>query len=443
MPRPASAQGVPPAETETAPAAGTGPAEPAPASEPAPPAQAPASPAAIEKDAPKAPPPAKADLPPEPPKKKHWYESLSVRGYVQFRYNRFPTFDTNDDLINQQGDRYIGEGSGIGIRRARLILSGDVHDHVYVYVQPDFASTAGSQSHVAVLRDWYADVAFDDAKTFRARVGQSKVPFGFENLQSSQNRLPLDRNDALNSAVKDERDLGVFFYWAPAHIRDRFKHLVSSGLKGSGDYGVAAFGVYNGQTANQLDRNDNLHVVARLTWPFQFGKQFVEIGGGAYHGKYRVAVEDQGTTVYTTTSPTNDIVDQRAFGTVVVYPQPLGFVAEYNVGNGPQLGVNNPTVVGSRPLHGGYAQAMVKIDDVLGTVALIPYARATQYEGGKKFVTNAPRYDVKELELGVEWQIWPALETVVAYSFVDRTSDRYPYRQESGQLLRLQVQANF
>jgi phosphate-selective porin len=37
-----------------------------------------------------------------------------------------------------------------------------------------------------------------DTKKFRLRVGQSKVPFGFENLQSSQNRLTLDRNDALN-----------------------------------------------------------------------------------------------------------------------------------------------------------------------------------------------------------------------------------------------------
>jgi hypothetical protein len=83
---------------------------------------------------------------------------------------------------------------------------------------------------------------------FRLRVGQSKVPFGFENLQSSQNRLTLDRNDAL-SAVANERDLGAFFYWAPSKIRERFAMLVKDGYKGSGDYGVFAFGVYNGQTS--------------------------------------------------------------------------------------------------------------------------------------------------------------------------------------------------
>jgi hypothetical protein len=60
--------------------------------------------------------------------------------------------------------------------------------------------------------------------------------------------LTLDRNDALNSAVANERDLGAFFYWAPSKIRERFAMLVKDGYKGSGDYGVFAFGVYNGQT---------------------------------------------------------------------------------------------------------------------------------------------------------------------------------------------------
>lgn len=41
------------------------------------------------------------------------------------------------------------------------------------------------------------------------------MPYGFENMQSSQNRLSLDRGDAMNSAVVGERDLGVFAYWIP------------------------------------------------------------------------------------------------------------------------------------------------------------------------------------------------------------------------------------
>jgi hypothetical protein len=51
------------------------------------------------------------------------------------------------------------------------------------------------------IRDAYFDLSFDAKKEYRVRIGQSKVPYGFENL-SSQNRLTLDRNDALNSASK-------------------------------------------------------------------------------------------------------------------------------------------------------------------------------------------------------------------------------------------------
>lgn len=104
-----------------------------------------------------------------------------------------------------------------------------------MYIQPDFAS--GGQNF-AQIRDAYFDLGLDEKQEFRLRIGQSKVPFGFENLQESQNRIPLDRNDGLNSAVLNERDIGVFFYYALVEIRERIKYLVSSGLKGFGDYGM-------------------------------------------------------------------------------------------------------------------------------------------------------------------------------------------------------------
>jgi len=264
------------------------------------------------------------------------------------------------------------------------------------------------------------------------------VPFGFENLQSSQNRAPLDRNDALNSALRDERDLGGFFYWAPAEIRQRFADLANSKLKGSGDYGVVGFGVFNGQNANRPERNDNLHVVGRVTWPFLFGKQYVEVGAQGYYGRYNVATG----TGYTLRGG-NDMVDARAAATLVIYPQPFGLMAEYNVGRGPSLGEGDErTVVASRALQGGYAQLMYRLDNVLGG-SLVSYVRGTYYEGGKKFETNAPRYRVREAELGVEWQILKALEVTGAYLISDRTSSRAPYEQEQGHVTRIQVQVNY
>jgi hypothetical protein len=365
--------------------------------------------------------------PAPPPKTEAWYDKLQIRGYTQIRYN-FPGFVPNEKLI----------------RRARLILFGDVHPHVSIYLQPDFASAISDQLGVAILRDWYADVFFDKKREFRLRVGQSKVPYGFENLQSSQNRLPLDRNDALNSAVKDERDLGIFFYWAPDEIRKRFRHLVDAGLKGSGDYGVVALGAYNGQTANRLELNKSPHAIARVTYPFAIGNQFLEIGGGGFYGISTIKVEDASDgTVFTSASEDKTFHDGRGHATVVLYPKPFGFTAEYTVGVGPQLGVATPTVVDNHLLFGGYVQLAYKIDGALGTLAMIPYLRGTMYDGGKKHVTNVPRYEVREIETGIEVQFNKSLELVLAYMISNRTSDKFPYAMQYGHVGRTQLQFNY
>ena len=164
------------------------------------------------------------------------------------RYNRL--LETNSDLKCEQCDRSWGDNGGFFLRRMRIIFSGQIGKRVYFYVQPDLASSASSTSlHFAQLRDAYFDLGLDDENEFRLRFGQSKIPYGFENMQSSQNRLPLDRNDALNSAVSNERDIGVFFYWAPESKRKLFSNLVKDGLKGTGDYGVFAIGAYNRHAA--------------------------------------------------------------------------------------------------------------------------------------------------------------------------------------------------
>ena len=285
-----------------------------------------------------------------------WYEALAIRGYAQVRYNRL--LETNEDLGCEQCDKSWGKNGGFFIRRARLILFGNVHERVYVYIQPDFASSASATGlHFVQLRDAYFDLSLDKKKEYRLRFGQSKVPYGFENMQSSQNRLALDRNDALNSAVSNERDLGVFFYWAPSKTRKMYSELVSSGLKGSGDYGVFAFGAYNGQTANKPEANNDLHLVTRLAYPFSIGKtQILELGIQGYTGKYVVNtltknVITTGNAVYK---------DQRVAASLILYPKPFGFQAEYNVGTGPQYNPINNTVA-QKGLEGGYAQIMYNL----------------------------------------------------------------------------------
>jgi Phosphate-selective porin O and P len=382
--------------------------------------------------------------------KEAWYNKIAIRGYVQVRYNGL--FSTNDKVNCEQCDRSWGTTStapdaksnnGFFIRRARIIFSGQVHPNVYFYIQPDFASSPGSGvNHFAQLRDAYVDVSFDKQKEYRVRIGQSKVPFGFENMQSSQNRLTLDRHDAMNSAVANERDLGVFFYWAPAEIRERFAMLIKDGYKGSGDYGVFAFGAYNGQTANRTEGNRNLHVVTRITYPFVIGNQIIEPGLQAYTGKW--AFSNELSTGVTTPNKTNTL-DQRVGATFVLYPKPFGVQTEYNFGKGPRYDKLTNTVQAT-DLQGGYVTLNYKYDVNLAKHHFVyPFAKFQYYDGGKKHEKDARSYIVRDYELGIEWQPFKAFELTAEWVIADRTFEDSALKnnRQQGNLLRLQAQFNF
>jgi len=360
---------------------------------------------------------------------KNWYEIIQLRGYAQVRYNRL--FESNPNLMCDQCDKSWGENGGFFFRRIRLIFYGNVHDKVYIYIQPDFASAG---SNLAQIRDAYFDLAFDKKKEFRIRIGQSKVPYGFENMQSSQNRIALDRNDALNSAVSNERDIGFFLYWAPQHVRDRFAELVRLGLKGSGDYGLFGVGLYNGQTANQSEKNNSPHIATRLTYPFKFTNgQILETSLQAYSGEF---------VVNTQLTNQKNFREDRIAGSIIYYPQPFGFQAEYNIGNGPEFNPESMSVE-NKNLKGGYIQTMyyLKTKNHL----FIPFVRFQMYSGGKKHELDATKHRVNEQEIGIEWQPHKNFELVTMYTFSDRTFENslHPFNRQNGRLLRIQAQVNF
>ena len=380
-----------------------------------------------------------SELPKVEEKKAHWSDKITIRGYTQVRNNRL--FESNSDLVSEQGDKSIGNKQGFFIRRMRIIFFGQLSDNVYFYIQPDFASSASSTSlHFGQLRDAYFDVSLDKKREFRFRIGQSKVPYGFENLQSSQNRLPFDRNDALNSAVSNERDLGVFFMYCPKKVRELYSSFVNDGLKGSGDYGIFSFGLYNGQVANKPELNNNSHIVSRLTYPIKLGNQIIEPGIQAYSGMW-VMPKDQITST-TKVVKSYEYLDQRYAASLVLYPKPFGIQAEYTIGKGPEYDAGKDSIL-TKDLKGGYVTLsyIIKIKKHI----IIPFVRASTYQGGKKHELDARSYRVDEIEGGIEYQPFKNFEFTAAYMYSDRTtSDRTKENNyQFGSLLRLQAQLNF
>src|SRR5262245_4157062 len=409
------------------------------------------------------------------PVRERWWEKISIRGYTQFRWN----FNLNNDFVRSpQGDLGINGTNSLEIRRARLIISGQPYERVFFYIQPEFAASTlnangstGSQD--VVLRDWFADLFLTEKKEWRIRAGQSKVPFGFENMQSSQNRLAFDRDDATNSAFPNERDIGLFLYYSPTNVRELFRRLVENGLKGSGDYGMLGLGVFNGQGGNTADANKNKHVIFHSMIPYQFPNgQVVQVGMDAYTGQFNV------TTTPTTPNPSlgqavtpiltnnGDYLDERVAWHVVLFPQPFGFQAEYTIGRGPQLNTTRTQVeLGS--LRGGYFQFFYNYRCDTYCQAIFPFVRVQEYFGGTKFVDNDPRQSVREWELGLEYQFNRALELTVEYTWTGRnmanpmaspsfgSSDclspqfnriacvTTPYQLQYGNLLRFQLQWSF
>lgn len=381
------------------------------------------------------------------PVRAKWYEKLNIRGYAQMRYNRL---GQPNGQLDSTHDRSIGQNNGFFLRRGRLILSGQPHERLFIYIQPDFASRSGTAEHFVQLRDWYADLFLTHNKEWRIRAGQSKVPYGFENKQSSQNRLALDRNDAFNSGVFNERDFGIFLYYAPTEIRERFRYLVESGLKGSGDYGMLGIGIYNGQGANRPELNEDKHIIAKFSYPHEFDNgQILEVGASAFRGMFNVSRE---TIVPLAGGPAQtpgghaNIRDERAGAYVVWYPQPYGLQAEYTVGRGPRLNAERTQIEESH-LYGGYVQAMYNYRCDTYCLMVLPFVRWQEFYGGQKFQPNTPSVRVRELELGLEYQFSPAVELVTSFSFTERTSlDRTgpnPHQSNFGNLLRFQLQWNY
>ncbi|WP_242416827.1 porin [Sphingomonas panni] len=394
--------------------------------------------------APVAPIPVAAAAPPA--KREKWYDRIRLRGYTQLRVSEIISGDRTAPAeaarLRSVHDSGIGDDTGFTFRRIRLVLQGDLGDRVSFYLQPDFATSVSSQSvgerreGFLQLRDAYFDAFLDADKRFRLRFGQSKVPFGWENMQSSSNRVPLDRSDAINSGVPSERDIGVVAYYTPTHVEDIWDRLTEDGQKLFGNYGAFGVGIYNGQGINREEANDAVMAVALATWPFEIGGgRVLEVGGSAYTNRVQPEVRTGGVSA-------TAFADERVGLHAILYPAPLGFQAEWNWGRGPEYD-RTLRAITTKPLHGGYVQAMARVrQSPVGP--FMPYARWQTYRGGWKAAVNAPRLETDEIELGIEFQPVPALELTLAYARMERAeADERRLGRAEGDVIRTQLQLNY
>lgn len=94
-----------------------------------------------------------------------WFESFSIRGYMQVRYNRL--LETNAQLKCGQCDKSWGQDGGFFIRRMRIIFYGQINKQVYFYVNLTLQVLPSSTSlHFGQLRDAYFDIGVDKANRF-------------------------------------------------------------------------------------------------------------------------------------------------------------------------------------------------------------------------------------------------------------------------------------
>jgi hypothetical protein len=410
------------------------------------------------------------------PKEAAWYEKLSIDGYTQVRH----TEQMNDKAYLTGGlpaDRSVDPNQNLIIRRGRFKLAGDF-GRVYLYTQWDVAASVDSgtsRNFGLQTRDIYADIAIDEAKEHRVRIGVSKVPYGWVNLQSSQNRLQMERPEALNSAVEGERDQGLYYMYANTEDRALFKSLVKDGFKGSGDYGVFTAGFYSGAGLNRADNNGEVHSVVRFSKPWVAASgQIYEAGVGAYAGRFVVTrgaaagpvttttttvVDGLGNPVGTFTTPgststfptiadkrdeVDGFNDRRASAHFIMYPQPWGLEAEWTTGQGPQLN-DARSAIGQSYLNGGYVTLSYR--HKYGEQSeLIPYVRYNYFDGARKFAVNAPKMVVNELDLGFEWQWRKEVELQLQYTLADErsnTSTSNPAIISGSRRLALQLQFNY
>jgi phosphate-selective porin OprO and OprP len=211
---------------------------------------------------------------------------LRLSGYINARYRDDPTIHDGFDL-----------------RRARLVLRGDLGKGFDFKLQAELAGSA------AKLLD--AALGWRHADALKVTAGQFKIPFSQENLISSNKLETVNRSQVVEALVARGRD--VIGNQVGRDIGVMASGTAPFGKPGAGvDY---ALGVFNGSGINTTDTNDRKDLVGRVVVRPVEG---LSIGGSGYSGRFTLPV-----------APDRDDLRRRVGGEIAYQKGPWLFKGEY------------------------------------------------------------------------------------------------------------------
>lgn len=177
----------------------------------------------------------------------------TVNGYVQGRYT--------DDF---------GQGSKNGsfdVTRAYINLRADVNQHISAVMMVSGTPKVG-------VKEAYGEYAFNPS--VKARLGLSRIPFGYEVQVSSSRLITLERSQAVSELLAKEFtfDRGLYAYYTPKSS----PLSLSAGIT-NGNFTDAKSA---DDTLFPRDTNNTKNIVARVGYAIPGG----QVGVSAYIGKH-------------------------------------------------------------------------------------------------------------------------------------------------------------
>jgi hypothetical protein len=244
------------------------------------------------------------------------------------------TFDTDNSELNlstmvqvrfTENDPEIGDSKGsFRIRRIETKLDGWIYNKNLQYeLNVDFAKSS------SMLNDANLNYDFFGTKSLMLKVGQFKVPFGREELDSSSSLNFVDRSIVSSEFFKG-RDIGLQV-WGRA---------LSNQIEWRA-------GIFNGAGISAVTANDNTHYQtnARVTW-----QPFIASGDVGYkeadfeskdHPLVAISVDYENNDLHGATTG-NDVARELMGGDVVFKFKGIYALGEYVTrDNDPETGVDS------------------------------------------------------------------------------------------------------